>query len=179
MSVKAHLTKSGRGEVAIPFKKPGAGWRDQVTPLLQMLSQYTSFVLIGLGNAVVDLFVLNLLLYIHPTTSSVVLVLDNTIAVTLAIVNSYIWNVRWTFRRSATGSNSERLMFAAQAIVNITLNNAALLLAAHVLPLPVGQRAILANNLAKLGAMALSSTVSFLLLRLVVFRGRAQSRSSV
>lgn len=153
--------------------------QEAVTPELQVLSlagrvahQYMRFLTVGLGNAIVDLGVLNALLLLRPTTSQVGLVVDNSIAVALAIANSYYWNSRWTFRGTATGSRRETLLFVAQAIVNILINNAALLFVSGLLPVSHSPHFLIESNIAKLVAMALSSTASFVFLRILVFVGQ-------
>ena len=103
-----------------------------------LLGQYLRFVLVGLTNAVVDLAVLNLLLILYPTNDRLGLLAYNTVAVAAAILNSYVWNARWTFRATATGSRRERTLFAAQALVNVAVNNLVLLGIVDLDPVPVG-----------------------------------------
>lgn len=135
--------------------------------------QYLRFCLVGVSNAVVDLGALNLLLHFYPTHSDLTLVIYNTIAVMLAILNSYLWNTRWTFHDEATISRRERALFVAQALLNIAINNVVLFSMTHWLPTETGEWSILTANLAKLAAMVAASTISFLLLRSVVFHSRA------
>lgn len=135
-------------------------------------AQYVRFLLVGLSNAVVDLGVLNALLYLRPTHDPVVLAVDNTIAVVLAILNSYLWNTRWTFRLSATGALRERALFVAQGVLNVVVNDAVLLAVAGVLQPTQGLWYLVASNVAKLIAMLTASTMSFILLRTIVFRRR-------
>lgn len=141
-----------------------------------VIAQYVQFALVGASNAVVDLGVLNLLLVLYPTRSDALLLLDNTIAVALAILNSYLWNTRWTFRGAVTHQNTQRALFVAQALVNIAINNIVLIAVAGVLPPSLSLSALVLNNVAKLAAMFAASTTSFLLLRLVVFRPVALAR---
>jgi putative flippase GtrA len=139
--------------------------------------QYLRFCVVGLSNALVDLGVLNSLLLLHPTHSTLILLADNTLAVCLAIVNSYLWNTRWTFRGQVTHDRRERTLFVGQAALNVATNNLVLLAMASVLPPTLGIVSLLGSNLAKLAAMLVASTTSFLLLRTVVFRPRtAHSR---
>lgn len=135
--------------------------------------QYLRFCAVGVSNAVVDLGALNLLLLLYPTTSDATLLLYNTIAVILAIMNSYLWNTRWTFHAQATSSRRERTLFVAQALLNILINNVVLYTMTDLLPTEAGDWSILTANLAKLAAMVAASSISFLLLRTVVFRARA------
>jgi putative flippase GtrA len=97
----------------------------------------------------------------------------NTVAVSLAILNSYLWNTRWTFRNQVTHTWRQRALFVAQALLNIATNNLVLLAVTSVLPSSADATTLLVNNVAKLFAMVAASTLSFLLLRTVVFRPRA------
>jgi len=136
--------------------------------------QYTRFLLVGASNAVVDLAVLNALLWANPTRDPDTLVAYNTLAVALAILNSYLWNTRWTFRAEATHSNRERLLFLGQAMVNILVNNLVLLGATALAPTAPGLTFLIWNNVGKLAAMIVASTLSFLLLRAVVFHHQSR-----
>ena len=158
----------------------GADVADYTNPLVAAprprraaLRQYAQFSVVGATNAVVDLGVLNLLLALHPTRAVIPLLLDNTIAVALAIFNSYLWNTRWTFRAGVTHQRSQRVLYVAQALLNIAINNVVLLAAANMLPPSLSVSAFVLNNISKLAAMLAASTCSFLLLRLVVFRAPA------
>ena len=131
--------------------------------------QYARFLMVGVSNAVVDLAVLNALLWANPTRNPLTLVAYNTLAVALAILNSYLWNTRWTFRAEATHTNRESLLFLGQALVNILVNNLVLLGATALLPPTLGVTFLIWSNIAKLAAMIVASTLSFLLLRAVVF----------
>ena len=138
-----------------------------------VLVQYIHFCTVGLSNAAVDLGVLNLLLYLHPTQSVWVLLLYNTVAVSLAILNSYFWNIRWTFRGLARKTPRERILFVAQALLNIATNNLVLLAMTGVLASVTDDlSAYLISNAAKLAAMVVASSTSFLILRTIVFRPR-------
>lgn len=135
--------------------------------------QYLRFCAVGVSNAVVDLGALNLLLLLYPTKSDATLLLYNTVAVALAIMNSYLWNTRWTFHEHATSSARERTLFIAQALLNILINNVVLYAMTDLLPTEAGDWSILTANLSKLAAMVAASTISFLLLRAIVFRPKA------
>ena len=136
--------------------------------------QYARFLMVGVSNAVVDLAVLNALLWADPTRNPLTLVAYNTLAVALAILNSYLWNTRWTFRAEATHTQRERLLFIGQAIINILVNNLVLLGATALLPPTLGGAFLIWSNVAKLAAMIVASTLSFLLLRAVVFHHQSQ-----
>jgi putative flippase GtrA len=97
------------------------------------------------------------------------LLLDNTLAVSLAILNSWLWNSRWTFRPQVTKQHRQRVLFVAQALLNVATNNLILLGMTSVIPASADLSALVASNLAKLAAMPGASSLSFLLLRTFVF----------
>ncbi|MCL5065913.1 MAG: GtrA family protein [Firmicutes bacterium] len=131
------------------------------------------FVSVGLGNAFIDLGVFNGLYLIWPTKDVGQLVVYNTLAVGSAILNSYFWNTRWTFRdrvrHKGSGASRQRVMFLVQSVGNIVVNDLILgfiapaILHLHAMPI------YMANNIAKLLAMFLASLTSFLMMKLVVF----------
>jgi putative flippase GtrA len=140
---------------------------------MRRLWQFTQFVSVGMGNAVIDLFVFNGLYWLFPTRNVNQLVVYNTVAVIAAISNSYIWNTRWTFRKNVRqhGKHAirQRTLFVIQSLINIVVNDAILWLIAplvlqvHVIP------HVMANNIAKLAAMFLASLASFIMMKLIVF----------
>jgi len=131
------------------------------------------FVSVGLGNAFIDLGVFNGLYLIWPTKDVGQLVVYNTLAVGSAILNSYFWNTRWTFRdrvrHKGSGASRQRVLFLVQSVGNIVVNDLILgfiapaILHLHAMPI------YMANNIAKLLAMFLASLTSFLMMKLVVF----------
>jgi len=135
-------------------------------------ARYGRFLVVGFSNALVDLGVLNLLLVLYPTHAVLNLLADNTVAVALAILNSYLWNTRWTFRATATGGVRQRVLFGLQALLNIALNNLVLFSLSGLLPSTSGIGYLIGSNAVKLVAMFVASTASFVLLRTVVFRAR-------
>ncbi|SFP86956.1 GtrA family protein [Salibacterium halotolerans] len=131
--------------------------------------QFMQFSVIGLTNAGVDIGTLNLLLLLFPTDERGLLALFNTIAYSLAVANSYFWNVMITFRNSAEGSRRQRLMFILQGIVSLGVNNIVFLGANQLLEM-AGVPRWLRYNAAKGCAMFLSFTASFFMIKFFVFQ---------
>ncbi|AUW93009.1 GtrA family protein [Sulfobacillus sp. hq2] len=137
------------------------------------LYQFIQFVSVGFGNAVIDLLFFNGLYWLFPTRNVDQLVVYNTIAVIAAILNSYIWNSRWTFRHQVRSKGKDavrqRVLFVIQSVINIVVNDlilwviAPLVLEVHIIP------HVMANNIAKLAAMFLASLTSFIMMKLFVF----------
>lgn len=134
---------------------------------------------IGVLNAIIDIGVLNLLLWIWPTTDNTSLFFFNSIAYFLAIANSYYWNARFTFYRFSDFGWKEKSLFLLQAIIAWLVNNFVFIAILHLfseqayLPIP----AFLSQNIAKGLAMFLSFTSSFFMMKYGVFRSREQAES--
>jgi putative flippase GtrA len=144
----------------------------------QLIAQYLRFSMVGLSNAIVDLGALNLLLALVPSRAPLVTTADNTIAVILALINSYFWNTHWTFHAEADGSCRQRALFIAQAALNVIVNDLIMYTMATLLPSSPCIWYLIGNNAVKLIAMALAAMTSFALLRTVVFRNPPSDQTS-
>ncbi len=132
--------------------------------------KYAQFSAVGLSNMLVDVGALNLLLFLSPTGSPEVLVLFNLAALVLANANSYLWNTLWTFRDEASHDARQVGMFTAQGLLNVAVGSALLWLAAHGLKAHTDLSPWASGNVAKAFSTVTASTLSFLFLRLFVFR---------
>lgn len=137
------------------------------------LRQFLSFIVVGLSNTTVDLGVFNLIYSLRPTANVNWLLAYNSIAVVLAIVNSYIWNTRWTFQKGARlrgrGAWRQRILFVAQSLLNLLVNDVVVLFITPYLMAIHGLPPRLASNAAKGVAMIVASLVSFAAMRFLIF----------
>lgn len=133
------------------------------------------FAVVGVSNAVIDLGVFNLLIAVDPTRRPLQLVAYNTVAVALALANSYWWNSRWTFRSGDDvierwSLTKRRVLFVLQGLLNIAVNDLAVAGVASLLQSAQVLGTSLADNVAKIAGMTAASAVSFLAMRFVVFQ---------
>ena len=132
--------------------------------------RFSKFTLVGFANAVVDIGTLNLFLWLAPTRDPSLLALYNGVALVLANLNSYFGNTRWTFRgRAQRRDPRQRLLFTLQALFNICISNGLFFVLIRPVLIYTDIPAYLAGNVAKLISVAVASTISFFLLRYVVF----------
>ena len=132
--------------------------------------RFSKFTIVGFANAVVDIGTLNLFLWLAPTRDPSLLALYNGVALVLANLNSYFWNTRWTFRgRAQRRDPRQRLLFTLQALFNICISNGLFFVLIRPVLIYTDIPAYLAGNVAKLISVAVASTISFFLLRYVVF----------
>ena len=132
--------------------------------------KYAQFSAVGFSNMLVDGGVLNLFLLLAPTGSPEVLVLYNVAALVLANANSYLWNTLWTFREQARHDAKQVGMFTAQGLLNVAVGSALLWAAARGLAAYTDLSPWVSGNVAKAFSTVTASTVSFIFLRLFVFR---------
>lgn len=80
--------------------------------------QFIKFGLVGLSSTVIDwavFYLLNLFFGIYYLLAKV-------ISFSFAVINSYIWNRRWTFRSQDTGKTKEFSKFLIVALVGLSIN---------------------------------------------------------
>lgn len=131
--------------------------------------RFSKFSVVGLSNAVVDIGVLNLFLWLQPTREPGLLFLFNGVALVLANVNSYFGNTLWTFRGRAEHNKRQTTLFIMQSLLNIGVSNGLFLLLVHPLLTDTDIPAYLVGNVAKIISVAVASLISFFILRYVVF----------
>ncbi|MBB6734470.1 GtrA family protein [Cohnella zeiphila] len=132
--------------------------------------QFAHFSLIGLMNGAIDLLLLNVLLAVWHTTNPLALIVINSVAYAGAVLNSYYWNAKFTFRRESQFSAKEKTAFAVQALVSLLISNIVFISFVYLLnfsALPVW----MIENGSKGISMMLSSLCSYFFMRLFVFKG--------
>ena len=131
--------------------------------------RFSKFSLVGISNAAIDIGVLNLFLWLAPTREVTLLVIFNGVALILANLNSYAWNTLWTFRGRAEHDMRQIILFGLQALVNIGISNG--LFWALIRPVIIYTEVptYLAGNVAKIISVTVASTISFFIMRYVVF----------
>jgi putative flippase GtrA len=140
------------------------------TKLMKGSIRFSKFTVVGFLNAIVDIGTLNLFLWLASTRDPSVLALYNGVALVLANLNSYVWNTRWTFRSRAKRRDlRQRMLFSAQALFNISVSNGLFFVLIRPVLIYTDVPAYLAGNVAKIISVVVASTISFFVLRYVVF----------
>jgi putative flippase GtrA len=134
--------------------------------------RFSKFTVVGVSNAVVDIGVLNLFLWLQPTRNPWELALYNGIALVLANTNSYIWNTRWTFRGRSAHNKRQTILFGVQALINIAVSNGLFVALVRPVLIYTDVPAYLTGNVAKIISIIVASTISFFLMRYFVFSRR-------
>jgi putative flippase GtrA len=130
--------------------------------------QFLRFSLVGVLNTLIDLLILNLLLWLWPARNAWGLVLVNTVAYAAGAINSFVLNRSWTFRRTGHTNPGEVSRFVLTTLAGIACNDT-LLWAMNSLLSAESINGTLWTNLAKIVAIGGTVLVSFLGMRLWVF----------
>ncbi len=94
--------------------------------------QIGKFVLVGGFNFLVDLGVLNLLIFISGIASGMLFSTFKAIAFTIAVINSYFWNKLWTFKNPTDNlaeknavkkTGKEFIQFVVVSLIGLAVNN--------------------------------------------------------
>ncbi|HET7271345.1 MAG TPA: GtrA family protein [Rubrobacter sp.] len=134
--------------------------------------RFSKFSIVGISNSVIDIGVLNLFLWLEPTREVYLLVIYNGIALVLANLNSYVWNTLWTFRSRAEHDLRQIVLFALQVLVNIGVSSGLFWALIHPVIVYTEVPTYLAGNIAKIISVTVASTISFFIMRYVVFSRR-------
>jgi putative flippase GtrA len=133
------------------------------------MKQILKYMTVGLGNAAIDVGVLNLLVQVFGTP----LVIANTISATLAITNGYIWHKYWTFNDHSNSHLIQLPLFVGINVLWVALSDTLMhfgtLFLGHVFPTwPYWWQ----YNLTKAGAAVLFTILNYLTYKFIIFGKR-------
>lgn len=139
---------------------------------VKLLKQFSKFIIVGGVNTGIDFLILNILIYVTGITAGGELFVLNSLSFSIAVVNSYFMNKRWTFQ-DKTQTEQEPVKFSqffAVSIVGIIINGLVLTgITTSVSPI-FGLSAVLWANIAKLMATGISLIWNFIGYKFFVFK---------
>ncbi|EFH80777.1 GtrA family protein [Ktedonobacter racemifer DSM 44963] len=138
--------------------------------------QVVRYCLVGGVNTLIDVSILNALLWRFPTHNMQLLVVENSVAYAGGAVSSFFLNKYWTFRRKQQPTRQEVGRFLLSVALEILSNNALLWLAGMALS-PFMANVIVWGNISKLLAVAANAVLSYLLMRFWIFASGTQDRA--
>ncbi|HKV59824.1 MAG TPA: GtrA family protein [Ktedonobacteraceae bacterium] len=134
----------------------------------QTFRQVLRFGLAGGMNTLIDLLILNGLLWLFPTNSTRMLLAYSSLAYSIGAINSFLLNKYWTFGQKQRTTRAELAHFAVVTIGGIAWSSLILWLASLALPSFLINATVWAN-VSKLVAIAGTALISFLGMRMWVF----------
>ena len=143
----------------------------------QTFKQILRFALAGGLNTLVDLLILNGLLWLFPTSSSSMLLAYNSLAYSTGAINSFLLNKYWTFGQKRRATRAELVRFALITICGIAWSSIILWLASRALH-PFLFNTTVWANVSKLVAIGGTALISYLGMRLWVFVSKQSEKQA-
>jgi putative flippase GtrA len=138
--------------------------------------QFLRYCLVGGANTLIDVSMLNILLWRFPTNNVLVLVVYNSVAYSSGAVTSFFLNKYWTFGRKQRTTRREVVRFAIILALEILYSNGLVWLAGKVLQ-PLIANSTLWGNASKLLAVAGGAILSYAFMRFWIFARGSQDRT--
>lgn len=87
----------------------------------KLVKQFSKFVIVGGINTAIDVIILRILVEVTGIVSGIGIVVLNAMAFSVAVVNSYYMNKRWTFKEAAAGivDKNAAIQFSQFFIVSV------------------------------------------------------------
>ncbi len=150
---------------------PGSTWGRGIQAARQAwLWQIARFGIVGVFNTGIDVLTLNGLLWRFPTHSTNLLLAFNSLAYFVAAVNSFVFNKYWTFRSRQGITGRELVRFAIVTLVGFLCSDSLIWIFGTLLH-PLISRPVFWANASKLSSVIGTMLISYLGMRLWVFRG--------
>ncbi|BCL83584.1 GtrA and DPM_DPG-synthase_like domain-containing protein [Ktedonobacteria bacterium brp13] len=140
--------------------------------------QILRYCLVGGVNTLIDVLVLNALLWRFPTHNVQFLVVENSLAYASGAVSSFCLNKYWTFQRMQRPTRREAGRFLLSVALEIVSSNGLLWLAGMALS-PLMANVTVWGNASKLLAVAANAMLSYLLMRFWIFASGSSNRRAL
>lgn len=143
--------------------------------IARLIKQFSKFIIVGGVNTGIDFAVLNTLIFLTGFTRGWQLFVLNCVSFSVAVVNSYYMNKRWTFKEAAAGiatkdTSVQFSQFFVVSLIGITINGLILTGITTYIAAPFDLSDQLWANFAKLVATGASLVWNFIGYKLFVFK---------
>lgn len=132
--------------------------------------QFVKFGIVGGLNAMIDLGVLNLLIYFSGIAAGFWYSVFKSASFLTAVTNSYFWNKYWTFRSESGVGGVEFSKFLLVNLFTFALNVGAASVLVNVVGAPAGFSLELWANIGAVSAVFISMFINFLGMKFIVFK---------
>ena len=161
-----------RGEAS---KRPEDANAHRIRVWSSTFQQFLRYCLVGGVNTIIDVLMLNILLWRFPTHNVQVLVAYNSVAYSCGAVSSFFLNKYWTFRRTQRPTWRELRRFVISLLLEVLYSNGLVWLAGKALQ-PLITNITLWGNASKLVAVVSGAVLSYTLMRFWTFASGSQGR---
>ncbi len=137
---------------------------------IPIILQFAKFGAVGALNTLLDLGILNLLIYFTGFAAGIYYSLFKSFSFIIANVNAYFWNKYWTFGSGGKASVKEFSQFFTVSIIGFGINVGLASLAVNIIGPLAGISAERWANIGALAATAVSLIWNFIGYKLFVFK---------
>lgn len=133
--------------------------------------QAIKFVLVGAFNTVIDLAVLNILIFISGISAGLGYSVFKGISFTAAVINSYFLNKSWTFQKGAGGeTRKEFISFFIASVIGFVINVSAASAVVNFIGPQLGISPKIWANVGAIVATLFAMVWNFLAYKFIVFK---------
>jgi len=140
-----------------------------LSKFIPVLFEVIKFGVTGVLNTLVDLGVLNALMYLTGITSGLMFSVFKGGSFIIAVVNSYLWNRFWTFKGKDSGTGREAAKFFGVSVIGFLINVSSASLVVNVMPVLFGASPQVWANIGAIVATILSLAWNFVGYKFLVF----------
>lgn len=144
-----------------------ASWMGRKFPLL---FEAAKFALVGVLNTMVDLGMLNVLIFVSGIAGGALFSLFKAISFLVSVTNSYVWNKFWTFKSGKGSRPVEFAKFVTIAAGGFVINVGIASLIVNGIGPPTGISSKIWANAGAILATLIAMTWNFLGYKFIVFR---------
>ena len=137
---------------------------------IPVVLQFIKFAIVGGLNAMIDLGILNSLIYATGIASGFYYSVFKSLSFLAAVANSYLWNKYWTFHVEGVPRTVEFTKFVLVNLVGFGINVGAASIVVNSLRIPPGVSAELWANIGAVSAVFISLIWNFLGMKFIVFK---------
>ncbi|MFH0792387.1 MAG: GtrA family protein [bacterium] len=141
-----------------------------ISKKIPMVYQVAKFVLVGGFNTLMDMGILNLLIWIFQISSGIYYTAFKSLSFIIAVINSYFWNRIWTFKREGSANVKEFGQFIAVSLVGFIINVGVASLVVNVIGPRFGLNAGMWANVGAFLAALVGMTWNFVGYKFIVFK---------
>lgn len=132
--------------------------------------QFIKFAIIGGMNTMLDLGILNLLIFISGIAAGVYYSIFKSISFSIAVTSSYFWNKYWTFQDFSRPQLKEIMKFLFVNIIGFIMNVGIASIMVNVVGAPAGFSAEIWANIGAVSATLVGLFWNFIGMKLIVFK---------
>jgi putative flippase GtrA len=136
---------------------------------IPVIWQFAKFILSGSLSALVDLSILNLLMFLTGFSSGIFFIIFKGLSFLFAVTNSYFWNKTWTFEKKE-GSTEEASKFFLISSIGFIINISTAFIVVNIIGPKFGINLVQWANIGSITAILVAMLWNFIGFKFLVFK---------